>query len=401
MKKIYFTYTILLSCIIFASCASSQKDIPTFAPTISSSNNISEKLEEYKDDTISCLYDSSILKIQEISPNGNTKYGRCFYDDATNLKNDILTGTCLYVTTQSHTIPYDSNKNWQLSFMTESLFNGLFNIETNDTTKINELDNNIYEYTSTIDNIEYYGRLLYINSSEMTVSVCRILPDETQEYKNCLKSCYESISYIKQNNTSGSIEEKAEEDAKNYKGITSGNLYNSIPEITEKPTKKPEKLKKTKKPKLTKKPKQTKKPKLTKKPKQTKKPKPTKKPRKNSIGKSNKDIKKFDADFSVSKMREDTTGNFRKSEIADISFEPEKYALSYYKNYFKRDDEVHYIVNFSTGTTTCITCPFGFLEIIVTEYVEGEQHSAKTIGGGTLLEQYWVYPDNGDIEKIS
>lgn len=132
----------------------------------------------------------------------------------------------------------------------------------------------------------------------------------------------------------------------------------------------------------------------------TKKAKPTRKSRKKSIGKSDKDISNLDDNFKPQDMREDVTGNFRKVEIADISFIPQEYALSYYKNCFKDDKEVHYIVNFSTMTTTCITCVVDMLNVTVTEYIDKEQFSAKSIGGGTVLEEYMVYLDNGDIEKI-
>lgn len=129
-------------------------------------------------------------------------------------------------------------------------------------------------------------------------------------------------------------------------------------------------------------------------------PEPTKKPRKKSIGKSDKDISELDDKFKPQDMREDVTGNFRKVEIADTSFIPQEYALSYYKNCFKDDKEVHYIVNFSTMTTTCITCVLDMLNVTVTEYLDKEQFSAKAIGGGTVLEQYIVYLDNGDIKKV-
>lgn len=130
------------------------------------------------------------------------------------------------------------------------------------------------------------------------------------------------------------------------------------------------------------------------------KPKPTRKPRKKAIGKSDKDISDTDNNFTVHEMREDVTGNFRKVEIADSSFVPQEYALSYYNNCFESDKEVHYIVNFSTMTTTCITCVLDTLDITTTEYVDREQFSAKDIGGGLVLERYTVYLDNGDIKKL-
>lgn len=222
MKKFFLAYTILLSGLLFVSCASSKENVTSNS---SSSEAQSKQLKEYKDNTISCLYDPAILKIQEISPTDDLTYGITFYDNINNIKDDISNGTCLYVATQSHTMPYNNTNRWMLPAMTEMLFNSLFNIETNDSTNIKELDNNIYEYTSKIDDIEYYAKLFYIDNFEMTISVCRILPDETEEYKDALKSCYESISYIKEKDSEKDpLEEtkkKAEKDAENYKEITS------------------------------------------------------------------------------------------------------------------------------------------------------------------------------------
>jgi len=231
MKKNFLTYTILLSGLLFVSCASSKENVTSNSYTSSSSEAQSKQLKEYKDNTISCLYDPSILKIQESSPNGNLTYGITFYDDINNITDDISNGTCLYVATQSHTMSYNNTNRWMLPAMTEMLFNSLFNIETNDSTNIEELDNNIYEYTSKINDIEYYAKLFYIDNSEMTISVCRILPDETEEYKEALKSCYESISYIKEKDSLEETKKKTEKDSENYKEITSGNLYNSIKKI--------------------------------------------------------------------------------------------------------------------------------------------------------------------------
>lgn len=228
MKKNLLKFTILLSCCLaFTSCGSQKKESSSSDISNSSSETVSTQLEEYKDDTISCLYDKSILKKQETTPNNQIKYGVTFLDDISNAKNDILNGTCLYVATQSHTIPYDDTKKFLLPAMTESLFNGIFKIETIDSTKITELEDNAYEYISQIDGIEYYGKLFYIDDSEMTISVCRILPDESQDYKNALKNCYESIQYIKENDSLNSVEN----DAENYKEITSGSLYNAIKKI--------------------------------------------------------------------------------------------------------------------------------------------------------------------------
>lgn len=144
--------------------------------------------------------------------------------------------------------------------------------------------------------------------------------------------------------------------------------------------------------------KETKKPKV----KETTKPKPkkTKKPRKNSIGKSDGDITQFDK-FHISPVRNDVTGNWKITLIAESDFIPEKFALSYYNKYFKNDNEIHYIVNFTYNTTTCISNLGGnFLRVATMEYVDKEEHDANILGCGTLLSESFVYLDNGDIEEI-
>ena len=57
--------------------------------------------------------------------------------------------------------------------------------------------------------------------------------------------------------------------------------------------------------------------------------------------------------FSVSKVRNDNTGNWRISLIAE-NIDMSEYALDYYKQYFTDDSEIHFIVNFNYNTTTKI-----------------------------------------------
>lgn len=121
-------------------------------------------------------------------------------------------------------------------------------------------------------------------------------------------------------------------------------------------------------------------------------------PRENLVGKSNKDFK----DLSKSTPREvrnDVTGNLRLETISK-SCKIEEYALSYYKENFNSDEEVHAIINFSTNTTTRISNMGNFIEVVVLEYAPKEEHDAKKLFGGMKLGHYWIYKDNGDIEKI-
>lgn len=164
--------------------------------------------------------------------------------------------------------------------------------------------------------------------------------------------------------------------------------------FTQSPTTAPTFQPKTEKPKTTKQP-------ATKKPKATKKPtkKKTKSHRKGMYGISNQDIHDVDATFRADKVRNDSTGNWRISVIAN-NIDMLKYALSYYKWKFLDDDEIHAIVNFNYNTTTKISVMGNMLDVTVHEYVDGEEHDANLLFGGMLLNEYFVYLDNGDIEKV-
>lgn len=117
------------------------------------------------------------------------------------------------------------------------------------------------------------------------------------------------------------------------------------------------------------------------------------------IGISNKDISMLNSHFSVSSVRNDKTGNWKISSIAsNIQFE--EYAASYYDRYFTDDKQIHFIVNFTLKTTSVVSCFGDMLDVTVHEYIDGEEHDANILGGGMVLAEYFVYLDNGDIERI-
>lgn len=118
-----------------------------------------------------------------------------------------------------------------------------------------------------------------------------------------------------------------------------------------------------------------------------------------AIKSGNYEIDGIDFLYSDS-VRNDVTGNWRISLISD-SATPETYALDYYNTLFSSDDEIHAIVNFSLNTTTKISVLYaGVLDVTVLEYVDGEEHDAKKLFGGSLLKEYWVHTDTGEIEEL-
>lgn len=120
------------------------------------------------------------------------------------------------------------------------------------------------------------------------------------------------------------------------------------------------------------------------------------------FGISDKDIYDIGSpsDFARDDVRNDVTGKWRVSAI-NKSFDIPYYALSYYNKYFHGNDEIHAIVNFYDNTTTCISYQSSNLYVTVHEYVKGEEHDAKIMFSGTVIKDYIIYTDNGDIQLIS
>ena len=108
---------------------------------------------------------------------------------------------------------------------------------------------------------------------------------------------------------------------------------------------------------------------------------------------------KDDISFVVTNVPNDVTGNWRIATIAE-NIEMQDYALDYYKEYFKSDDEIHAIVNFNYKTTTKISVMGNLLDVSVYEYVDKEEHDAKLLFSGMLLKEYHVNKDTGEIEEI-
>lgn len=107
----------------------------------------------------------------------------------------------------------------------------------------------------------------------------------------------------------------------------------------------------------------------------------------------------FDVTFSDT-FRNDSTGRWRKALIAS-SETPDLYAVDYYKEYFKADDEVHIIYNFTLNTVNALTVQSGTLFVNVTEYVNGEEHDAKEACGGQQYGQYQFDLSTGELTYSS
>ena len=121
--------------------------------------------------------------------------------------------------------------------------------------------------------------------------------------------------------------------------------------------------------------------------------------RENIVGTSCKDFREISTS-KPGKVTNDVTGNWRLSKI-NTSDDIIEYVKSYYENNFNDDSEIHAIINFTLNTTTNVSVLFdNILSVTIHEYVNKEELDAKKLFSGMVLGEYWIYLDNGDIEKI-
>ena len=118
-----------------------------------------------------------------------------------------------------------------------------------------------------------------------------------------------------------------------------------------------------------------------------------------ATGGSGTHVDGIEEEIVTSSFSDDVTGSWRVCTISE-SADPEEYALSYYENCFADDDTLHWIVNFGTNTTTSILAQGDMLTVTTHEYVDGEEHSAKEIGGGMTLGEFTVDIGTGEITVL-
>ena len=99
------------------------------------------------------------------------------------------------------------------------------------------------------------------------------------------------------------------------------------------------------------------------------------------------------------RINDDATGKWKLNRMTGAT-NPIDFAFDYYKN-FMEPDEIHYIINFSTKTTTIIQNISGMLYVRVLEHVDKEEVTAKTIGSGTLLQEKYFNAETGEPYEAS
>ena len=119
-----------------------------------------------------------------------------------------------------------------------------------------------------------------------------------------------------------------------------------------------------------------------------------------ACGSSGISVDSIDDPVSPHAMNDDDTGSWKVVTIAQAGLEPEDFAAAYYAACFEDGDTAHWIVNFSTNTTTAISRVGDQVFVSCYEYVDGEEHSAKEIGAGQLYGEWLLDPDTGKMEKL-
>lgn len=106
-----------------------------------------------------------------------------------------------------------------------------------------------------------------------------------------------------------------------------------------------------------------------------------------------------DMGIKVRNVNDDITGNWRMTYV-DTKETAEEYAIAYYKEYFKSDNEIHFLVNQHLKTTSVISKFNNQLDVRIYEYALGEEYSADTIASGIKYGEWYVHLETGEIKQL-
>jgi hypothetical protein len=98
-------------------------------------------------------------------------------------------------------------------------------------------------------------------------------------------------------------------------------------------------------------------------------------------------------------VKNDATSNTRLAKVTGEK-SVEKYVLDYYKMYFKSDQEVHAIVNYTLNTTACVTSVGDKINVRIYEHIDGEEQDAKKLFTGKKYAEYNVDKETGTIDQV-
>lgn len=214
-KKIYLIISIL--CTFLCSCSNIGIESKPWV-------NTPEAIKYYKNDFMSCKYDSRLVYLYSNSEKAGDS-------SVTFISFSKSEKSLAMVLKRGFSDSIDTNMSRESA---ESLFNGIFKIESNSTTTTIPKTDNTYAFSSTVNNEKYYGKILAIDDSSATIAVAHIFPNDSENSRKALLSAYNSIEYIDQpkpttyDSKVDELDERAKKEAKTYKKIKSGNLFKKI-----------------------------------------------------------------------------------------------------------------------------------------------------------------------------
>lgn len=97
-----------------------------------------------------------------------------------------------------------------------------------------------------------------------------------------------------------------------------------------------------------------------------------------------------------SSVPNDKTGKWRLATTS-TTMPIVSYALNYYKDYFKSDDEIHGIINKELNQTYSLSMVAGQLLVVTHQYLEGEEKDAALLFGGDVISQIYIDPNTGVV----
>lgn len=106
-----------------------------------------------------------------------------------------------------------------------------------------------------------------------------------------------------------------------------------------------------------------------------------------------------DMGIKVRNVNDDITGDWRMTYV-NTTMSAEEYAIAYYKEYFKADTELHFLINQHLKTMAVIDQLGDFLDVRIYEYTLGEEYSADTMISEIKYGEWYVHLDTGEIQKL-
>lgn len=98
----------------------------------------------------------------------------------------------------------------------------------------------------------------------------------------------------------------------------------------------------------------------------------------------------------VGSVKNDVTGKWRLSKVYTDS-SPLDYVVDYYNNYFKSDNEIHAIINYTTNTTIRVRVSLGMLDVTELEHIDGEENDAKELFSGDVINSCLISIKSGEV----